>query len=113
MELVDIIIINKADGDLIPVARLAMAEFRTALNVIAPKSDDWKVQIKLCSAKDKKNIDDIWKTVLDYWRIKEETGSLQERRSEQRTDWMWKMIQEELMIKYVNNRKILGKFFYT
>jgi LAO/AO transport system kinase len=56
MELVDMVIINKADGDLVPIAKRAMAEYKTALNLMVPKSDLWTPPIKLCSAKDKLNI---------------------------------------------------------
>lgn len=56
MELVDMVVINKADGELIPIAKRAMSEYKTALNLMVAKSDLWTPPIKLCSALEKTNI---------------------------------------------------------
>jgi LAO/AO transport system kinase len=38
MELVDLVIVNKADGELIPRAKKAASDYRTALHLISPKT---------------------------------------------------------------------------
>jgi len=100
MELVDMVIINKADGELIPIAKRAMGEYKTALNLMVAKSDLWTPPIKLCSSIEKTNIAEIWREISNYWRIFEETGTLKDKRGQQRTDWMWKMVQDELTMKF-------------
>lgn len=55
--MVDLVVINKADGDLLPIATRAAAEYRTAINLLHPKNDIWKPQVKICSALGKRNID--------------------------------------------------------
>ena len=41
VELADMIAVNKADGDNIERAKLAAAEYRAALNILAPRSPTW------------------------------------------------------------------------
>lgn len=42
---------------------------------------------------------EIWREMSNYWRVFEETGTLKDKRGQQRTDWMWKMVQDELVTK--------------
>ena len=45
MEMADVIVVNKADGALVPVARKALSEYRTALNLLKPKAEHWRPQV--------------------------------------------------------------------
>src|SRR5208282_5408990 len=50
VELADMIAVNKADGDNIARARLAAAEYRAALNILAPHSANWSPPVLTFSA---------------------------------------------------------------
>lgn len=39
--MVDIILVNKADGDLLPAARRAQMEYTSALKLLHPKTFSW------------------------------------------------------------------------
>ena len=41
VELADMIAVNKADGDNVARARLAAADYRAALNILRPRSENW------------------------------------------------------------------------
>ena len=60
VELADLILINKADDDLGDLARRAAAEYRSALQLLHPRSPNWKVEVKCCSARDAIGIDDAF-----------------------------------------------------
>jgi putative protein kinase ArgK-like GTPase of G3E family len=45
MELADLIVVNKADGDLADAARKTQFEYQSALKLIHPKSFDWMPRV--------------------------------------------------------------------
>lgn len=97
MELADLIIINKADDDLMALARRAESEYRNALQLLHPRSADWKVAVQSCSARDNKGIAEAWETVLQHRKMLEASGQLTERRAVQARDWMWTEVNESLI----------------
>ncbi len=50
IELADMIAINKADGDNIPRASAAAAEYRAALHILSPRSTNWAPPVVTYSA---------------------------------------------------------------
>jgi LAO/AO transport system kinase len=97
MELADIIVINKADGDLIPVARRAASEYRGAVGLMRPKSKHWIPKVLMASALQKSGIDELWGTIGEYREARSADGELSEQRSAQSAAWMWSEIDESLM----------------
>ena len=97
VELADLILINKADDDLGDLARRAAAEYRSALQLLHPRSPNWKVEVKCCSARDAIGIDDAWETVLRHHDMLKSTGELEVRRAAQARDWLWSDLTDNLM----------------
>ena len=46
IEMADIIVVNKADNDLLPQARRTAFEYKTALKLLTPKSEHWRPQVR-------------------------------------------------------------------
>ncbi len=97
VELADLILINKADDGLADLARRAAAEYRSALQLLHPRSPNWKVEVKCCSARDAIGIDDAWETVLRHHGMLESTGELEVRRAAQARDWLWSDVTDNLV----------------
>jgi LAO/AO transport system kinase len=97
MELADLVLINKADGDMETLAGRSAAEYRTALRLLHPRSAEWKVEVQTCSARDAKGIDKAWETVLRHREMLEATGQFERRRAAQARDWMWSEVQDSLI----------------
>jgi LAO/AO transport system kinase len=97
VELADLILINKADDDLADLARRAAAEYRSALQLLHPRSPNWKVEVKCCSARDAIGIDDAWETVLSHHGMLGSTGELEVRRAAQARDWLWSDVTDNLV----------------
>lgn len=96
VELSDLIVVNKADGDLIPKARQAQYEYMAALRYSMPKSPLWRPRVLSCSALTKEGLPQVWDTMHEYWSSLEEIGELSRRRQQQRIDWMWRLVHDEL-----------------
>ena len=96
VELADMIAVNKADGDNIPRAKLAAAEYGAALHILAPRSPNWSPPVITCSALKGDGIEAVWAHILDHRKRLTASGELQARRGEQQVKWMWTMLEERL-----------------
>src|ERR1700686_3315859 len=93
VELADMIAVNKADGDNIARARLAAADYRAALNILSPHSENWSPPVVTYSALTGAGIPELWDAVVDHRRRMSETGELAARRRDQQVKWMWTMLE--------------------
>ncbi len=96
MELADLIVVNKADGDLIPAARRAQIEYKTALHLMRPKNAAWTAHVLLASAIKGEGLADVWKAVRDHHEALKGAGELDRQRKAQAKAWMWTEIREGL-----------------
>jgi LAO/AO transport system kinase len=96
LELVDMIAINKADGDNEIAARRAARDHENAMHFMRPRDPDWTPPVMVCSAKADTGIDEIWRTIADRHRDLKERGRLDRIRRRQMLRWMQAMVDEEL-----------------
>jgi LAO/AO transport system kinase len=107
MELADLILINKADDDMQVLAQRSAADYRNALRLLHPRSEDWKVEVKACSARDGAGIPDAWEVVLRHHEILKTSGQLAVRRAEQARDWMWSEVEDNLVAALKSDPEVL------
>jgi len=97
MELADLVVVTKADGDLLPAARQAAADYRMALHLLRRKHPWWEPQVLLASAVRGEGIAEVWSAVVAHRKVLEETGTLASLRAGQATAWMWREVQDQLL----------------
>ena len=66
MELADLVIVNKADGDLAGMARHMVTDFRQALSLMRPGRSFWTTRVMSCSALTGDGLDDV-RGAIDDW----------------------------------------------
>jgi LAO/AO transport system kinase len=96
VELADMIAVNKADGDNLPRAKLAAAEYAAALHILSPQSPNWSPPVITVSALKGEGIEALWRHVLDHRARLTASGELAARRGQQQVKWMWTMLEERL-----------------
>ena len=106
VELADMIAINKADGDNLPRAKAAAAEYRAALHILTPRSPNWAVPVVTYSALTGDGIAALWQHVLDHRDKLTASGELAARRGEQQVKWMWSMLDERLFAPLRSDRAL-------
>jgi LAO/AO transport system kinase len=109
VELADMVAVNKADGDNIARAKVAAAEYRAALNILAPHSENWSPPVVTYSAFSGDGIALLWSQVLAHKEKMTASGELSQRRREQQVKWMWSMLEERLTARLRSDPAVRGK----
>jgi LAO/AO transport system kinase len=97
LELADVIVVNKADGDTRARAHSAKREYDAALRYLRHRTANWKPQVQLISALTGAGIRELWQQIERHFQFLKESGELEERRKWQRQRWMWSLIEERLV----------------
>ena len=106
LEIADMIAVNKADGEMKNAANRAVMEYQHALDILNPKSANWKPRSLSCSAYTGDGLIAIWETICDYKRLLKDAGEWQEKRKSQQVEWMWAIIRERILSKIETNEKV-------
>jgi LAO/AO transport system kinase len=109
VELADMIAVNKADGDNIPRAKAAAAEYRAALQILRAGSLTWSPPVVTYSALAGDGIAELWGYVTDHHRRMTAAGELAARRRRQQVKWMWAMLEDRLHTKLRTDSALKAK----
>jgi len=109
VELADMIAVNKADGDNVERAKVAAADYRAALNILAPRSPHWSPPVVTYSALTGNGVPHLWAQVLAHKEQMSVSGELAARRREQQVKWMWSMLEERLTARLRSDPAVRGK----
>jgi LAO/AO transport system kinase len=97
MELADVVVVNKSDGELEAMAGVTAAEFANALHLIRPKTPAWAPVVVQCSALEGRGIDECWRAVVAHHETLSADGALSRRRAAQAKAWMWTELSASLL----------------
>jgi LAO/AO transport system kinase len=121
IELADIIIINKCDGDLTAIAKATQFEYQSALKILTPKSSLWRpkviyislfldfmdaIQVIACSAMGGGNIGEVWQIMQQFQERMRASGEFWRRRERQQQSWLWKIVTEELLSRLQSDEAV-------
>jgi LAO/AO transport system kinase len=97
VERADLILVNKADGELAAAAARAAADYRSALRLLQPRSAHWQVPVETCSALHSQGIDTAWETILRFHATLSASGEIAADRAAQARSWLWSEIAADLL----------------
>lgn len=103
MEMADGIVINKADGDNVERARLAMAQYRSALHLFPTPPSGWHPEVLTYSGYFELGIGEVWDMIDRYFAFVEGNGYFEERRRQQARYWMFETIDAELRRRFYDD----------
>lgn len=106
MEMADGIVINKADGDNIDRARLAQAQFRSALHLFPPTTSGWMPEVLTYSGYYELGIDEVWNMIDRYFEFTMNNGYFEKKRRNQARYWMLETIDSQLRSNFYNNEGV-------
>lgn len=94
MELADLVVVTKADGDLAGPARLSVADHKRALQLLRPPHRDITPTALAVSSTLGTGIGEVAGHIDDAHQTLQATGELDDQRARQRRDWLWTEITE-------------------
>jgi len=96
MELADLILVTKTDGDLVPAARRAAADFHAAVHLMRPKHEGLEPHVLTVSALKGEGIAEAWEAMTFIQRALGGDGRLARLRQEQTRRWFWSEFEAAL-----------------
>jgi LAO/AO transport system kinase len=106
MELADLVLVNKADGDQANLASQTVSDYRAALHFMQARTPSWTPQVEACSALNNTNIETAWSVVTEFRQALVASGELTTLRAQQARAWMWAETAEMLIAGLKNHPTI-------
>lgn len=106
MELADLVVVNKADGDMKIAAKRAQGEYRAALHLMRPKFEGWSPRVVLASALKGEGLNAVQEQIDRFYDHLKENRALQPLRRDQAEAWMWAEIKDQLMDRFADDADV-------
>ncbi|MBX8687406.1 methylmalonyl Co-A mutase-associated GTPase MeaB, partial [Mycobacterium sp. 20091114027_K0903767] len=108
LELADVIVVNKADGEHAVEAKAAARELTGAIRLIYPRETLWRPPVLTMSALEGQGLAELWQTVLKHREVLTEAGEFEARRRAQQVDWTWSMVRDTVLDRVMSNPRVRG-----
>jgi LAO/AO transport system kinase len=106
MELADILVVHKADGDNRERCRIAEGELRRVLHYLRPATRGWTTPVVQASSFTGEGMTETWRAVEDYFRATRADGVFEERRRGQSVAAMHALIEEGLRERFHHDPRV-------
>ncbi|MBS0471877.1 MAG: methylmalonyl Co-A mutase-associated GTPase MeaB [Proteobacteria bacterium] len=93
MELADLVIVTKSDGDLAAAAGRAASDYHAALHLMRPKHEGLPPQVLKVSSVEGRGIGEAWDAMARFHGTLTGDGRLDGLRAEQARRWFWSEVQ--------------------
>ena len=109
MEMADMVVINKADGDNVTMSKMAKRQYQNALHIFPLAESGWSPVVSTASAIKGIGIDNVWNEVKNFKKLVDENGYFIKNRNHQQIQWMYNNINEELKNLFYGSENIASK----
>ena len=113
IEVADILVVNKSDGDLKSSSRNTVLDYKNALKLLKPRTKDWSVPVIACSSLENIGLDECWESIQNFQKFISASGLLQHNRNKQQEKWLLEETKQELLDALEKNEDIQDKLRNT
>lgn len=96
VEMADLLVVNKADGETLPLAVKTQRAYQHAVHLQPAKASGWPVQVVQCSALEGRGIANLWQLMRDFCTFTQKSGFWQRNRQDQALHWFHESLLEHL-----------------
>ena len=102
MEIADLIVVNKADGDLLPAAKRTQADYISALGLFKTRGEDCEgfPKVSLVSSTLGVGVDSVLKDIEKLTNWRKDNGYWHEKRKAQAVYWFKDEVQNSITSKF-------------
>lgn len=97
LELADLVVVNKADGEHLAEARLAARELSAAIRLIYPRETLWRPPVLTMSAVEGSGLAEVWETIERHRQTLIDAGEFESRRRAQQVDWTRQLVADAVL----------------
>ena len=97
MEMADIVVINKDDGENRASVAITRHMYESALHILRRKHAAWQPRVLSCSALEQRGIEAVWLAILDFKTTLTDSGDLEKLRQRQALEWLQKQTETEAL----------------
>lgn len=97
MELADGVVVHKADGDNLGLAKKTVREYRQLLHFLQPASPGWTSTALPVSSIKNTGLEEVWGMIVSFKETMNISGFWDRRRQSQTKDWFHSMINDRLI----------------
>ncbi len=109
MELVDVVAVNKADGENLVRAKRAQRDLKAALQYQRRRFSAWEPRVVPTSALTGAGVADLWSLVEEHRAAIEGTGELAALRRAQASRWLWSLLSEGLLAAFRSHPSVAAR----
>ena len=106
VEMADLVVINKADGDRIKLAKKTRIDYKNALHLFPPKVSQWTATALTCSALHQEGIAKIWVAIQQYIKLTQQNHYFNNNRQQQAKYWLEASINQGLQAAFYQNEAV-------
>lgn len=99
MELADLVVVTKADGELTPVAERTCAEYKNALRLFARRCtepEEYPLAMTI-SVNDSQQVNELWQSIIHLANWRQSMGIWHQTRQQQELDWMHSHLKDKII----------------
>ncbi|GAE26342.1 putative periplasmic protein kinase ArgK and related GTPases of G3E family [Halalkalibacter wakoensis JCM 9140] len=105
MELIDLLLIHKADGQNLAKAELLREEMNRILHLLTG-NQKWEPKVLTASSITGSGLNQCLETIELFIKKMKETNDFEERRKKQATDWFYSLIEEQILSSFYENDEV-------
>ena len=76
------------------------------MTLLSNSGSQWATPVLTCSAITGQGVATIWDHINEHYKNAKETGTWDQRRSEQQVRWMWSLVEDRLIHRLKNHSSI-------
>ncbi|MFN3315708.1 MAG: methylmalonyl Co-A mutase-associated GTPase MeaB, partial [Raineya sp.] len=104
MEMADMLVITKADGENKHKAKVAKTEYESALHLFR-HSEAWQVPVLTCSALQREGLDEVAENLEKFFDFSKKNGFFEEKRLSQQIGWFRESLQNGILTRFYQEKK--------
>jgi LAO/AO transport system kinase len=109
LELADVLVVNKADGELRAAAERTRVDHDHALSLLSGSPGGWTPRVVCTSALTGDGIAGFWELVLEHREALTKSGELARRRRVQARAWLWRLLDDGLQAAFRADTRVAAR----
>ena len=110
IELADLVLVNKADGELLDHANRSAADYASALHLIRPRVAGWETSVRAVSALTGAGVDAVWDDAARFRALLEANGGWHRQRATQARAALITEIGDGLLARFRAAPQVAARF---